>query len=643
MKGQNGNGIAQNPELMGETAHEINSDEWDETKLAALLGFDDSQETSPEIVLGASELESATFPSAQNTVSQSELFDDPIEGKTKPSFSGNPFAKSGVVGLGLLIIFAAGGLFLNTVMGSKLRQAPSVASNASKLIPNETPTVSVTQGTETGKLKTQVALGEQADQIKDLEKSKSPKPNVAKTKTQQTALQPPPSSSPSRTVPASYPRNSSPSFSPRTASYSAPLAASTRSQPVSSAPLPTSKSIDPKPQEPPQKSAIEPKPQEPPQKSTIDPMQQWIGLARIGSYGSTELGEKAPDVQATNPNRIPASHSTSLTTASTPTIGRAPFVTIPRAIPVVSGTNGGVASLESVPFPSVAVPTSGANLPADETSSLRGESGETSIPVTVPEQISQENTVVASAPTQLEETLAQVNPAEEASILSGVKVRSLQVGDRAQGQLITPVIWAGNETRATATKSTQESPAGEKFIVQLQEPLTDKGGFVTLPIGTQIVAQVVEVNESGWLKLNVTQAVVDNQEYMLPPGAISIRGVDGQPLMASKWGDRGSAIASGDISTFLFGSLSRVGQVLTQPDSQSSTTTSGFGFSSSTTNQSGGRNLLGAILDGGFTPLTQQILKRNEQRIQELTSRPDVWYVPAGTSVQVFVNQSFEF
>jgi hypothetical protein len=224
-----------------------------------------------------------------------------------------------------------------------------------------------------------------------------------------------------------------------------------------------------------------------------------------------------------------------------------------------------------------------------------------------------------------------------------VKVRSLQVGDKAQGQLVTPVIWAGNEARAAATKLTQESPAGEKFIVQLQEPLTDKGGFVTLPIGTQIVAQVIEVNESGWLKLNVSQVVVDNQEYMLPPGAISIRGVDGQPLMASKWGDRDSAIASGDMSTFLFGSLSRVGQVLTQPDSQSSTTTSGFGFSSSTTNQSGGRNLLGAILDGGFTPLTQQILKRNEQRIQELTSRPDVWYVPAGTSVQVFVNQSFEF
>ncbi|HEY9708803.1 MAG TPA: TrbI/VirB10 family protein [Oculatellaceae cyanobacterium] len=643
MKGQNGNGIAQNSQLMDETGQEINSDEWDETKLAALLGFDDSPEISPELVMGVSELESATFPLAQNTVSQSELFDDPIAGKTKPSFSGNPFAKSGVVGLGLLIIFAAGGLVLNTVMGSKLRQAPSVASNASKLIPNETPTVSVTQGTETGKLKTQVALGEQADQIKDLEKSKSPKPNAAKTKTQQTALQPPPSSSPPRTVPASYPRNSSPSFTPRTASYSAPLAASTRSQPVSSAPLPTSKSVEPKPQEPPQKSAIEPKPQKPPQKSAIDPMQQWIGLARIGSYGSTDLGEKAPDVQATNPNRIPASHSTSLTSTLTPTVGRSPFVTIPRAIPVVSGTNGGVASLESVPFPSVAVSASGTNLPPNETSSPRGESSETSIPVTVPEQISQENTVASSAPTQPEGTLAQVNPAEEASILSGVKVRSLQVGDRAQGQLVTPVIWAGNEARAGATKSTQESPAGEKFIVQLQEPLTDKGGFVTLPIGTQIVAQVIEVNESGWLKLNVSQIVVDNQEYMLPLGAISIRGVDGQPLMASKWGDRGSAIASGDISTFLFGSLSKVGQVLTQPDSQSSTTTSGFGFSSSTTNQSGGRNLLGAILDGGFTPLTQQILKRNEQRIQELTSRPDVWYVPVGTSVQVFVNQSFEF
>lgn len=69
----------------------------------------------------------------------------------------------------------------------------------------------------------------------------------------------------------------------------------------------------------------------------------------------------------------------------------------------------------------------------------------------------------------------------------------------------------------------------------------------------------------------------------------------------------------------------------------------GYGFSSSTTSSSGDRNILGAVLDGGFTPLTQQILKRNERGLEEMMSRPNVWYVRAGATVQVFVNQSFEF
>jgi hypothetical protein len=137
--------------------------------------------------------------------------------------------------------------------------------------------------------------------------------------------------------------------------------------------------------------------------------------------------------------------------------------------------------------------------------------------------------------------------------------------------------------------------------------------------------------------------VIDGQEYVLPPGSINIRGNDGQPLIAQRWGDKGPAIASGDITTFLFGAASRVGQVLTQPDTQSSTSVNGYGFSSSTTSSSGDRNILGAVLDGGFTPLTQQILKRNERGLEEMMSRPNVWYVRAGATVQVFVNQSFEF
>ena len=103
-------------------------------------------------------------------------------------------------------------------------------------------------------------------------------------------------------------------------------------------------------------------------------------------------------------------------------------------------------------------------------------------------------------------------------------------------------------------------------------------------------------------------------------------------------------IARRDAQTFAVGSLAKVGKVLNQPKEQQISTSSGFGgtnsFSSIRRNR---ENIFGAVLEGGFEPLTQQILKRNQQALQELRKQEDVWYVKAGTNVQVFVNESFQF
>ena len=48
------------------------------------------------------------------------------------------------------------------------------------------------------------------------------------------------------------------------------------------------------------------------------------------------------------------------------------------------------------------------------------------------------------------------------------------------------------------------------------------------------------------------------------------------------------------------------------------------------------------MLEGGFEPLTQQILQRNQQALSEIQQREEVWYIRAGTNIQVFVNQSFQ-
>ena len=107
---------------------------------------------------------------------------------------------------------------------------------------------------------------------------------------------------------------------------------------------------------------------------------------------------------------------------------------------------------------------------------------------------------------------------------------------------------------------------------------------------------------------------------------------------------RKGEIARRDAQTFAVGSLAKVGKVLNQPKEQQISTSSGFnGTNSFSSIRRSRENILGAVLEGGFEPLTQQILKRNQQALQKIQQREDVWYVKAGTDVQILVNESFQF
>jgi Bacterial conjugation TrbI-like protein len=232
---------------------------------------------------------------------------------------------------------------------------------------------------------------------------------------------------------------------------------------------------------------------------------------------------------------------------------------------------------------------------------------------------------------------------EEALIIGNQEIQQLTVGSSSSGKLVTPLIWANNRVNNVDRQSNSKQQS-DKFIIQLSKSLKTKDGFVILPRNSQIIVQVKDIQKSGFIELEATQAIIDGKEYVLPANTIAIRCKSGQPLIASKWGDKGGEIASRDAETFAVGSLAKVGKVLNQPKEEQTSNNSDFGgtssFSSIRRNRS---NILGAVLEGGFEPLTQQILQRNQQALQEIQQREDVWYVKAGTDVQVFVNQTFQF
>ncbi|MBV6625117.1 MAG: conjugal transfer protein TrbI [Rivularia sp. (in: Bacteria)] len=263
----------------------------------------------------------------------------------------------------------------------------------------------------------------------------------------------------------------------------------------------------------------------------------------------------------------------------------------------------------------------------------------------VPKQIIPSATLVKAAYTNQISNNNELEPlhSEEAAIIGYENNYQLQVGSSVEGKLLTPLIWSKHQSK-TSNKQSKNKSKSDKFVIELEQPLNTVQGEVVIPLGSQVVAQINNVNQGGLVELQATQVLINGQEYILPPGAIAIRGKSGKPLIASRLNSKKGEIARRDVETFAVGSLAKVGKVLNQPKEQQISTSSGFGgtnsFSSIRRNR---ENIFGAVLEGGFEPLTQQILKRNQEALQKIRQREDVWYVKAGTNVQVFVNQSFQF
>ena len=209
----------------------------------------------------------------------------------------------------------------------------------------------------------------------------------------------------------------------------------------------------------------------------------------------------------------------------------------------------------------------------------------------------------------------------------------IKVGQLVPGQLVTPVaaIDSGN-------RQSQTGNIAQRFVVALSNPLIASDGAVLFPASSQVVFEVKSVQKNGLVEA-VGVALIDGQvEYRLPTGAISIRGEDGEPLIAERRRDD-SGLFGRDLQTFGLGAAAKVGEVLNRPQRES--TYSGFGGGGSTIER-GSPNILGAVLQGGFSPVLESAMQRNERAIQEIESRPPLWYIEQGKGVQVFINSSFQ-
>jgi hypothetical protein len=227
--------------------------------------------------------------------------------------------------------------------------------------------------------------------------------------------------------------------------------------------------------------------------------------------------------------------------------------------------------------------------------------------------------------------------AQSEKSLQATNANTLLVGTTARASLKTALVFSTDGSRVIG------SAPGliPKFIVTLQEAISTADGKVAIPTNASLIVVARPLDaKSGLSELDVVGIVINGRELTPPLNAITIRGADGAPLIADKYFDRGSEISGMDVGTFLTSALAEVGKLTNSPTSTSSISTLG---GSSTVNTAPPPNYIGAALSGGFGILSETLNRRSQQALEEIKTRPNVFFIPAGKELQVFVNQSVTF
>jgi hypothetical protein len=215
------------------------------------------------------------------------------------------------------------------------------------------------------------------------------------------------------------------------------------------------------------------------------------------------------------------------------------------------------------------------------------------------------------------------------------------LGTSTKAKVILPMI--RDEGGDTSTGRTA-SPSENRFAVELTEDMKATNGSVALPAGTILVVRTHSVGRGNNLVSASAIAIVYRdragqiRQQTLPPDSLQIRGQDNQPLVAQRLNDVGPDIARQDLLIGLLSSLGRVGGIINQPRTQSSTVSSGGGFNQSVITTSAEPQIWAAALEGFFNPIAERMSQRSDQNMQELLQRPNVQFVSEGTEVSVVVN-----
>lgn len=571
---------------------------WTEARLSSLVGMNIPTKKEAETTVQSSE----TSPQSNSTSSDDEfnksLFaENPASSATKKTLSSNPYAKFIGVALPLAGIFFFVGLVYTLMSGGFGNKKTEVA-----LVATPTPTPTSTADSETGNLKTEVALGTQAQQINALEESKK------KSALSPTPI-PTPTPTPTITPTASALTTSSISTIPRPQPQ-------LRTPPKLKEPIPAVRSL---PSSRP-RTMLAPQPRQQPIQYT---------KPRIVSSIAPRIIPRTAPIQQQPRQGTPSTQKRFVKHAvATP---------LPQVYPTIPNNRNRYSQPPGrEELASLLPPENQQNLLTQKQKLKTISYG--SITYSKPSQSSQSNnTLLANnnlsnnsnsnfVANRLSEESQEIN-----NLLRETNALRFRAGSYAQGLLVTPVFYLDQKGNSAGNGLDNLT-----YALSLKEGLKGASGDIVIPALSLVIIKAISINSSGLVNLGVVSFIHNDREYPLPSEMFSVRGSNNKPLLASKI-NTGGNLTGAEIKEAVFASLAKVGDVLTRSDSTSTISSGGV----STTQTSGGKDIFGAVLSGGFNSILKRESDKTNRVIEANLSRPQLWYVEKGTKATLYVNKSF--
>lgn len=212
------------------------------------------------------------------------------------------------------------------------------------------------------------------------------------------------------------------------------------------------------------------------------------------------------------------------------------------------------------------------------------------------------------------------------------------IGTSARAVLATAIY---GETTKSSREETENSNV---YLLQLKQPLKAADGTAALPVGSQILTKVDSISENGLMQLAIVKIRMRENgkftEKTVPQDGLTIRGKAGKPLIANQYPNNGSSIARMDAGLFALGGLGKAAELINRTESEVVTGENG---TVAVTNVNRDPSMAAGILEGGMKSVVPQISRRNQRAISQMSRKTNIWFLPPGKEVEIFVNQEMQF